>query len=223
MRSTVDGVRHGYTNETTLTGGEVIKSYRGPDAASRALAERRALAALAGVFPVPAVLAGGPTSLTLGFVPGRHGQDLLAAGAAAAVLRACGGVLRRLHAIPVDTVWPGATGVVVHGDFGPNNVLFSAGSLSVAAVLDWEFCHPGEPIEDLAWCEWIVRMHHPGAVEALSELFGAYGQRPSWTRRRSVMVERCHWFERFCRTWDPDGGGVALWSDRAARTAAWQE
>jgi hypothetical protein len=26
----------------------------------------------------------------------------------------------------------------------------------VTAVLDWEFAHLGQPVEDLAWAEWIV-------------------------------------------------------------------
>jgi aminoglycoside phosphotransferase (APT) family kinase protein len=36
-------------------------------------------------------------------------------------------------------------------------------------VVDWEFAHLGDPVEDLAWCEWIVRMHHPEHVDAPGE------------------------------------------------------
>jgi len=36
--------------------------------------------------------------------------------------------------------------------------------------VDWEWAHAGNPIEDLAWCEWIVRMHHPRDVTALGAL-----------------------------------------------------
>jgi aminoglycoside phosphotransferase (APT) family kinase protein len=38
--------------------------------------------------------------------------------------------------------------VLVHGDNGPGQFLFADGR--VTAVLDWEFCHLGDPMEDLA-------------------------------------------------------------------------
>lgn len=38
---------------------------------------------------------------------------------------------------------------VVHGDAGPGNFLFAGDR--VTAVLDWELCHVGDPLEDLAW------------------------------------------------------------------------
>ena len=40
----------------------------------------------------------------------------------------------------------------------------------VTAVLDWEFAHLGDPVEDLAWCEWLVRTHHPEHVGALGRV-----------------------------------------------------
>jgi aminoglycoside phosphotransferase (APT) family kinase protein len=40
--------------------------------------------------------------------------------------------------------------VIVHGDAGPGNFMFDR-SGSIAALVDWEFCHLGDPIEDLAW------------------------------------------------------------------------
>ena len=39
--------------------------------------------------------------------------------------------------------------VIVHGDAGPGNFLFADGK--VTAVLDWELCHYGDPLEDFAW------------------------------------------------------------------------
>ncbi|MBK8253694.1 MAG: phosphotransferase family protein [Polyangiaceae bacterium] len=38
---------------------------------------------------------------------------------------------------------------VIHGDYRIGNLL--VGDLGLTAVLDWEFCHVGDPIEDLAW------------------------------------------------------------------------
>jgi aminoglycoside phosphotransferase (APT) family kinase protein len=39
--------------------------------------------------------------------------------------------------------------VLVHGDFRVGNVMFDEKGLT--AVLDWELCHVGDPIEDLGW------------------------------------------------------------------------
>ncbi len=39
--------------------------------------------------------------------------------------------------------------VVLHGDFRVGNLAIDRGEL--AAVLDWEFCHVGDPLEDLSW------------------------------------------------------------------------
>jgi aminoglycoside phosphotransferase (APT) family kinase protein len=40
-------------------------------------------------------------------------------------------------------------GVIVHGDAGPGNFLHQGGK--IAALLDWELTHLGDPMEDLAW------------------------------------------------------------------------
>ena len=42
-----------------------------------------------------------------------------------------------------------AAPVLVHGDAGPGNFLFTANR--VVAVVDWELWHLGDPMEDLAW------------------------------------------------------------------------
>lgn len=39
--------------------------------------------------------------------------------------------------------------VVVHGDFRIGNLLVGPDGLT--GVIDWEFCHRGDPVEDLAW------------------------------------------------------------------------
>jgi aminoglycoside phosphotransferase (APT) family kinase protein len=61
------------------------------------------------------------------------------------------------------------------------------GVLVITAVLDWEWAHPGDAVEDLAWCEWIIRMHHDAHVGLLSEFFDAYGLQPSWAQRKAAM------------------------------------
>lgn len=209
---------HGYTNQTTGDRATVVKRYQGPDAAARMARERELLADLAGVLPVPPLLGAGDESLTLGFVAGAPGQELLDAGDPESVLRSCGEVLRRIHSRP-SVLGPGT---LVHGDFGPNNLLLDPDTYAVTAVVDWEFAHLGDPIEDLAWCEWIVRMHHPDRVGALGAFFEGYGAFvPGWPERRAAMVDRCLDLREFCRRWDPDGPAVAEWQRRAEFAAGW--
>jgi Ser/Thr protein kinase RdoA (MazF antagonist) len=101
---------------------------------------------------------------------------------------------------------------LVHGDFGPNNILLDPITFEVTAVLDWEWARTGDPIVDIAWCEWIVRMHHQNMLPAISRFFEAYGQMPPWSERHKAMVDQCRRLLDFCRQWDTSG--VALWEQR---------
>jgi aminoglycoside phosphotransferase (APT) family kinase protein len=221
-------MRHGYLNSTERVPRGVRKSYTGPDARTRADTEFAALTRLAVLLPVPAVLDRHPDgSIVTEFRPGEHGQDLIDAGHAEAVLASCGALLRTLQSIPAGVLVPGrhpSTHVVVHGDFGPNNSLFDPDDHTVTALLDWEFSGVGPAIGDVAWCEWIVRMHHPAAVDSLPAFFAAYGERPRWDARQRAMVDRCRALEAFARRWDPpDEEGVHRWQERTRATAALTE
>jgi aminoglycoside phosphotransferase len=191
---------------------------------ARCANELRAITRLRDVLPVPAVLSSGSRVLVTAQVAGDHGQDLIDAGRAEEVLTACGALLRRLHDLDPKILGAGVTdGVLRHGDYGPNNILFEPSTMTVTALLDWEFSGIGSPIEDLAWCEWIVRMHHPDAVAALPAFFRAYGSTPPWDARKRVMLSRCQWLEDFCGRWEPGGAGAHQWRSRAARTASWTQ
>jgi aminoglycoside phosphotransferase (APT) family kinase protein len=93
------------------------------------------------------------------------------------------------------------------------------------AVLDWEFSSPGptNPVVDLAWCEWIVRMHHPGETAAIPALYAVYGMSFSWRERQAAMVGRCEELIEFTHEWDSDGPGEALWREPFGVTAGWCE
>ena len=39
---------------------------------------------------------------------------------------------------------------IVHGDYRTGNFLFNENA-EITAILDWEMCHLGDPLEDLAW------------------------------------------------------------------------
>ncbi len=215
-------MKHGYTNDTAGDGVVVEKRYVGPDAEVRRRREYAVLNELQGRLPVPPVLGLADDALRLGFVEGVPGQELVDAGHAEAVLASCGEVLGRIHATQVPSL-PGS-GTLVHGDFGPNNLLVDPVSFAVTAVVDWEFVHYGDPVEDLAWCEWIVRMHHSDQVDALAAFFRAYpGEVPEWLVRQAVMVERCQELRAFCDREELDGPGSVSWQLRSATTASWSE
>ena len=46
---------------------------------------------------------------------------------------------------------------LLHGDFGPQNMLFDEGTLQMAALVDWEFIRR-RPVEDLAWTRRLRRV-----------------------------------------------------------------
>jgi tRNA A-37 threonylcarbamoyl transferase component Bud32 len=206
---------HGYTNECWSDGDRVVKQYRGPDAVERLQTEVGAMERAVHAIPVPRLLEVdvAETRVVMTFMPGRHGQDLIEEGHANRVLRATGRTLRRLQ----DGV-PG----LVHGDYGPQNQLLDPGSLDVLAVLDWEFAHDGDPVEDLAWAEWIVRLHHPDAVEALPALFDGYGHRPAWPERHTAMLLKCAALRDVCLR-RGDEPAAEMWSERASVTSHWHD
>ncbi|HZM83206.1 MAG TPA: phosphotransferase [Candidatus Limnocylindrales bacterium] len=218
-------MRHGYSNDTRSDGAVVLKRYQGPDRATRRQREYAALQRLRGRLPVPPLWGGDEVSVCLGFISGVHGQDLIEAGQAPAVLRACGQMLNRIHEVDPAQVFPGTTlhsgQVLVHGDYGPNNLLLDPDTFAVTAVLDWEWAEPGNPVRDLAWCEWIVRMHHREHIDALDEFFDAYGHRPAWPLRHQAMLVQCRSLLEMCRHWTTEA--ASLWQRRLDMTAAWTE
>jgi aminoglycoside phosphotransferase (APT) family kinase protein len=118
-----------------------------------------------------------------------------------------------LHSDPAAPTW-------IHGDYGPQNLLYDEVSLDVVGVLDWEFARRGLPISDLAWAEWIVRMHHPHAVPSLAHLFRGWGSEPSWDGRHVAMLEGCRRLRvRAERMGDLQA--AELWARREDATGSW--
>jgi Ser/Thr protein kinase RdoA (MazF antagonist) len=218
---------HGYTNATSIDaaassqGRRVIKRYLGPDAEERLSCEVRALHALAGRFPVPRLLDHDTSRIVVGYLVGVPGQEVLEQEPLP-VLHEVGRAARRLQEMDVDESvdLPGGGEVLVHGDFGPQNMLFGDDG-RLTGVVDWEFAHLGEPIEDLAWAEWIVRTHHSHLTDALPALFRGYGSRPSWSQRHSAMLARCGQMLDFARRWAPEAAD--LWQQRVLTTEALRE
>lgn len=215
---------HGYTNSTHRVGSSVVKVYTGPDTCERQQREEMALRTLAGRLPVPRLLASEPGRLTTELAAGVHGQDLIDSGLAAEVLFRCGRLLLAVQRVPVRVVDPEAdpNAIPVHGDFGPNNTLFTADGTAAVLLADWEWMHVGDPVTDLAWCEWIVRTHHRDRSGALDALFEGYGDRPDWSARQQAMLTRCHQHLEWCRRW-PGSHRAEVWAERIARVSTWRE
>jgi len=218
---------HGYTNATATDGRRVIKRYLGPDAAERQGAETLALTRLVGRLPVPALLDQSEGQIEVDWIAGVPGQERLET-APEQVLYVVGATARTLLGLEVDAVAglprrPGGT-VLVHGDFGPQNLLLDSDTNQPTAILDWEFAHIGDRLTDIAWAEWILRTHHPHLISALPALFAGYQERPGWAERQAAMLTRCEQLLDFVRRWPaPDDAGVRQWQRRTAATAAFRE
>jgi Ser/Thr protein kinase RdoA (MazF antagonist) len=214
---------HGYTNQSRRLERHVEKTYIGTHRFENAGRELACLSSLGDRLPVATVIEADLAipQLKLSVLPGDHGQDLIDGGHARIVLQLVGAALGTLQRLPVSVV-PDLDGdgtVIVHGDFGPQNMLFDLDAGGITGVLDWEFAHRGGVVEDLAWAEWIVRMHHPRAVDALDSLFLGARCQPPWTTRHDEMLRRVrHHLAEAERTRSP-----SPWRHRLDATERWSE
>lgn len=84
---------------------------------------------------------------------------------------------------------------LVHGDFRNGNLMIDENG--IAAVLDWELCHLGNPVEDLGWLcvnAWRFGSRLPvGGFGELEELLDAYYQHTG----RQVSQAEVHYWQLF--------------------------
>ncbi|WP_246127693.1 phosphotransferase family protein [Amycolatopsis rhizosphaerae] len=96
---------------------------------------------------------------------------------------------------------PPAGDTVVHGDFRNGNLMVRPDGL--AAVLDWELVHRGDPMEDLGWLcvkAWRFGSALPvGGFGSREELFAGYAE----VAGRAPDPESVHWWEVY---------GTATWA-----------
>lgn len=211
---------HGYTNETELIDGVVWKRFRGATAEGRAQRESAALRWTTHHLPVPELLAERPAELGLRFVTGRHGQEALDR-APRSVLRRCGELARRLSSLHPPTSYATArpapssfTATSGHRTSGWTTASGRWWRYSTGSEYIW-----GDPVEDLAWAEWIVRCHHPEAVRHLDALFAGYGAAPPWHERKRAMPTTCReHLDAASKLNDPRVSGI--WRDRLRWTQA---
>ncbi len=211
---------HGYGNGTCVVDGTVEKRHQGPSRYEAAALEADVLRCIANVLPVPRVLQFDSTEplLRLELIEGVNGQALVERGLAREVLYLCGVLLGQIAAVDASSLPFLAKGDhLVHGDFGPHNLLFTPDVTEVRGIVDWEFARRGNPIEDLAWAEWIIRMHHPDQMENIPALFEGYGMEPSWDKRHLLMLHNC---KRTLKRANARGNKKTIksWHDRIEKT-----
>ena len=94
---------------------------------------------------------------------------------------------------------------VVHGDYRTGNFMFN-GAGDITAILDWEMCHLGDPLEDLAWAAdplWAF-----GNVERPAGLVDREEAYRIWQEASGVTLDReaFEWWEVFAAV-----KGLAIW------------
>ncbi|MBI2964364.1 MAG: phosphotransferase family protein [Deltaproteobacteria bacterium] len=94
---------------------------------------------------------------------------------------------------------------VVHGDYRTGNFLFDAEG-EIRAILDWEMCHLGDPLEDLAWAldpiwSWPDR-ERPGKLIPRDRALA------SWSAASGIAIDAraLEWWETFASL-----KGLAIW------------
>lgn len=102
---------------------------------------------------------------------------------------------------------------IVHGDFRHGNFLHD-GQGRIVAVLDWEFAHIGDPMEDLAWSLDPLWSH--GRADLAAGLMPRAEAIRMWESASTLEFEpeRFRWWSLFCGV-----KGLAIWSS-AARSYA---
>jgi tRNA A-37 threonylcarbamoyl transferase component Bud32 len=216
-----NNLKYGYTNQTTRVGNVAEKLYSGPGAANRWAAEVTLLSFLQGKLPVPRLVnANIHGGIQTTWVNGLHAQDLLREEQGEMVMAVLGDLLKQVQQIPVDELAgkiPGDGTCLVHGDFGPQNLILSQKSRQPAALLDWEWAHLGSPVEDLAWVEWIMRMHHQNQLKFITVFFDHYGELPVWSLRQEAMILQCKRHLEFAHL-EGKRKNIQIWQNRMVMT-----
>lgn len=217
---------YGYTNSTRLENRIVVKTYSGADSQSRFLTELVMYQQLQNMPFMPELVGYDKDALTISmrYVESRHAQDLLEEYCDI-VLFSLGKLARELQLVKIDTIVESkrnAPDVLVHGDFGPQNLLFAPESFSEPYLVDWEWAHFGDRFEDIAWAEWIIRMHYDSNQQMIASLYKGFGIVPLWEARRELMIRKCEKILDFAKR-DDNTQAISTWIDRVAQVKSFKE
>lgn len=190
---------HGWTNETSLKDGLVIKKYAGKNGERSYHTEKTALLKLAKALPVLPELVHADQArleLQIRWIDGIHIMEMSQEDHILDAHEACGALLRQLQSIPTATMEntvSGSGAVIVHGDFCIKNIMFSSGHPKVVGFLDWEDTHLGDALEDIAWYEWFLRSNdrdQQQQEQQLAAFYRGYGHTPTWSERQNAILNK---------------------------------
>jgi thiamine kinase-like enzyme len=159
------------------------------------------------------------------YVESRHAQDLLEEHCDI-VPFSLGKLARELQLVKVDAIAGSKRNepdVLVHGDFGPQNLLFAPESFSERYLVDWEWAHFGDRFEDIAWAEWIIRMHYDSNQQMIASLYKGFGLVPPWETRHELMIRKCENILDFAKRDDDNTQAISMWIDRVAQVKSFEE
>lgn len=95
---------------------------------------------------------------------------------------------------------------LVHGDYRSGNFIYNPERQCIAAILDWEMCHVGDPLEDITWGLnplWHFNNPLPAAMIPESQALACWEQ----TSGLKVDPEALFWWKLFTCV-----KGIAIWS-----------
>ncbi len=183
-------------NQVTISQDHVIKRYIGPGAFHRWQTEKYILIAVANTIPVPKMLINtNEAEISIGVVPGKSCDTLMSLGNSQQLFHNIGLALRTIHQFPVQDLTGNIQGngsALIHGDFNIYNIMFDLNMMTDICILDWEWAHLGESVEDLAWMEWSIRMNFTKFEKDLPYFYEAYGEIPDWRYRKDAMILQCN-------------------------------
>jgi aminoglycoside phosphotransferase (APT) family kinase protein len=82
--------------------------------------------------------------------------------------------------------------VLLQGDTGPANFLYDPEAARVTVVMDWEWAHYGDPLEDLGNI-WVRDFFYPSSGGDLTEYFRYYAELTGYTlNRRTIEYYKIH-------------------------------
>ena len=217
---------YGYTNKTHCEEGVVIKTYSGANANERYATELEIYQLLQGMPFMPELIEYDKVRLSIlsRYVNNRHAQDLLE-DYGPEVLFAIGKLLRDLQDVQIESIngiRRFGSDVLAHGDFGPQNVLVARDSFEIVGLVDWEWAHFGDKFEDIAWAEWLIRMHYKAKRHMIDALYDGFGEMPVWETRHTFMIRKCEAILAFAKD-DRNEQSIAMWDERIKRVRAFTE
>jgi len=213
------------SHQTSETDHITIKRYSGPGIIQRWQTEMRLLQALQNQFPLPTLLEQShEAEIHIRTLAGVPAADLITAENSPLIMAALGHALQKLQSTPLQEMHNflhGTGDILVHGDYCLPNFIFISQPLTLEAIIEWEWAHLGDAVEDPSWMEWHIRMHMGKFVRDLPIFYEAYGITPGWGERKDAMIMQVHRHLEFARM-AGEKRAIQKWQNRLQITSRYQ-